>query len=65
MIPATVYNIDEIFGCTNVKVQAVLAHCGCSGCYFGRDRPSPRCFKPEFIGSCAANGLRFIYIKIN
>ena len=59
-----VYNIDDIFGSTNVKVQAVLAHCGCSGCYFGRDNP-PRCFKPEFIGSCAANGLRYIFIKIN
>ncbi len=59
-----VYNIDEIFGSENVKVQAVLAHNGCSGCYFGRD-PPPRCFKPEFIGSCAANGLRFIFIKIN
>lgn len=64
MIPTTVYNIDDIFGSTNVKVQAILAHNGCSGCYFGRDNP-PRCFKPEFIGSCAANGLRFIYIKIN
>lgn len=64
MIPTTVYNIDDIFGSTNVKVQAILAHNGCSGCYFGRDSP-PRCFKPEFIGKCAANGLRFIYIKIN
>ena len=60
-----VYNIDEIFGCKNVKVQAILAHNGCYGCYFGRDTPHPRCFKPEFIGSCAANGLRFIFIKIN
>ena len=60
-----VYNIDEIFGSENVKVQAVLAHIGCSGCYFGRDNPLPRCFKPEFIGSCAAYGLRYIFIKIN
>ena len=59
-----VYNIDEIFGSTNVKVQAVLAHNGCSGCYFGRDNP-PRCFKPAYIGTCAENGRRFIYIKIN
>lgn len=64
MIPTTVYNIDEIFGSKNVKVQAIPAYNGCSGCYFGRDWPA-RCFKPEFIGSCAANGLRFIYIKIN
>ena len=60
-----VFIIDEIFGCTNVKVQAVLAYNGCSGCYFGRDRPSSRCFKPEFIGSCASNGYRYIFIKIN
>lgn len=64
MIPTIVYNIDDIFGSTNVKVQAIPAHSGCSGCYFGRDSP-PRCFKPEFIGPCAANGLRFIFIKIN
>lgn len=65
MIPTTVYNIDEIFGFTNVKVQAIPAYNRCSGCYFRRDNPLPRCFKPAYIGSCEANGLRFIYIKIN
>lgn len=55
-----VYNIDEIFGSTNVKVQAVLAYNRCSGCYFGRDNP-PRCFKPEFIGTCNENGQNYIY----
>lgn len=60
-----VYNIDEIFGCKNVKVQAILAYNGCSGCYFGRDTPHPRCFKPAYIGTCVEKGQRFIYVKIN
>ena len=58
------YNIDEIFGCKNVKVQAILAYNGCSGCYFGRDNP-PRCFKPAYIGTCVDKGRRFIYVQIN
>lgn len=59
-----VYNIDEIFGSENVKVQAKLADNRCVGCYFWRNNP-PFCFKPAYIGTCAEKGQRFIYIKIN
>lgn len=59
-----VFNIDEIFGCTNVKVQAIPAYNRCSGCYFRRDSP-PRCFKPAYIGTCEEKGLRFIYVQIH
>ena len=59
-----VYNIDEIFDSENVKVQAKLSDNTCTGCYFWRNT-YPYCFKPEFIGSCAAYGLRYIFIKIN
>ena len=35
-----VYNIDEIFGSENVKVQAKLSDNRCTGCYFLEKRPS-------------------------
>lgn len=59
-----VYNIDEIFGSENVKVQAKLSDNRCVGCYFWRNNP-PFCFKPAYIGTCAEKGQRFIYVKIN
>ena len=60
-----VYNIDEIFGCTNVKVQAIpTEHLGCSGCFFDKTK-FPYCFKPSYIGSCEENGQNFIFIKLN
>lgn len=59
-----VYNIDEIFGSENVKVQAKLADNRCVGCYFRRDNP-PHCFKPAYIGTCVDKGRRFIYVQIN
>ena len=57
-----VYNIDEIFGSKNVKVQALLVDKACIGCYFLRNSS---CFKPEFVGTCRDNGQNFIFIKIN
>ena len=59
-----VYNIDELFGSENVKVQAKLSDNRCVGCYFWRDGP-PFCFKPAYIGTCVDKGRQFIYIKIN
>ena len=60
-----VYNIDEIFGCTNVKVQAIpTEHLGCSGCFFNKTK-SPYCFRPAFIPSCVDKERKFIFIKIN
>ena len=58
-----VYNIEEIFGSENVKVQAKLSDNRCLSCYFWREDP-PRCFKPAFVGACRENGRRLIYIKI-
>lgn len=59
-----VYNIDDIFGSENVKVQAKLSDNRCTGCYFWRNT-YPYCFKPEFIGSCRKKGMNFIFIKIH
>ena len=59
-----VYNIDELFGSENVKVQAKLSDNRCTGCYFWRNDP-PFCFKPAYISTCVEKGQRFIYIKIN
>ena len=59
-----VYNIEELFGSENVKVQAKLSDNRCVGCYFWRD-DSPFCFKPAFVGACRENGQRFIFVKIH
>lgn len=58
------YIIDEIFGCKNVKVQAIPCEYGCPCCYFWSDSP-PRCFKPAFIDRCIDNGRECIFVKIN
>ena len=58
-----VFNIDEIFGSENVKVQAKIADNGCTGCYFLKE-VFPYCFKPEYVGSCKVGiGLIFKEIK--
>lgn len=59
-----VYNIDEIFGSENVKVQAIPSDNRCVGCYFWREDP-PFCYKPAYISTCIENGRKNIYIKIN
>ena len=59
------YNIDEIFGCTNVKVQAIRTeHLRCNGCFFNKAK-FPYCFRPAFIPSCVDKERNFIFIKIN
>ena len=43
------YNIDEIFGCTNVKVKAIpTEHLRCDGCFLNKAK-FPYCFRPAFI----------------
>lgn len=59
------YNIDEIFGCTNVKVQAIpIEHLRCNGCFFNKAK-FPYCFRPTFIPSCVDKERNYIFIKIN
>ena len=60
-----VYNIHEIFGSENVKVQAILTeHLKCSGCFFNKAK-FPYCFRPDYIPSCIDKERNFIFIKIN
>ena len=61
------YNIDEIFGYTNVKVEAIpipTEHLRCDGCFFNKAK-FPYCFRPAFIPSCVDKEQNFIFIKTN
>ena len=58
-----VYNIDEIFGSENVKVQAILTeHLKCSGCFFNKAK-FPYCFRPAYVDFCVENGINLIFIE--